>query len=216
MYNQSINDDERFIRQRKNSSSKIRRSKSIASAPVNDTFDETMYELMLTGKSIDTTDTVELFETSFRNILDGSEFMDCGIFEKNDDDTFDENGSDFMDWIFEKNGDDTSEETIYEVVPTRKASEIADTADLFQISFRDLLDGSEFMDEIFFFNEKNDDAKVEEEEDDKMDAAIRMGTKMARRCSCPPIGSYQPFDAADPTTWKKRSKRKTSGKRENS
>ena len=96
--------------------------------------------------------------------------------------------------------DDTFDETIYAVVSTGKAIETTATSDLFQTSFRTLLDGSEFMNRIF---EKNDTDKDEDEED-QMDAAIRAGMKMARRCSCPSVGSYQPFDAADPTTWKKK------------
>ena len=100
--------------------------------------------------------------------------------------------------------DDTFDEAIYAVVLTGKASETTDTDDLFQTSFGTLLDGSEFMDGIF---EKHENDKVEEEEKDKMESAIHMGMKMARRCSCPSIGSYKPFDAADPSTWnKKRSK----------
>ena len=100
--------------------------------------------------------------------------------------------------------DDTFDEAIYAVVLTGKASETTDTDDLFQTSFGTLLDGSEFMDGIF---EKHENDKVEEEEKDKMESAIRMGMKMARRCSCPSVGSYKPFDAADPSTWnKKRSK----------
>lgn len=132
--NQSVNDDGRFISQRRNSSSKITRSKSMELTPVDDTFDEAIYAVVLTGKASETTDTDDLFQTSFGTLLDGSEFMD-GIFEKHEND------------------------------------------------------------------------KVEEEEKDKMESAIHMGMKMARRCSCPSIGSYKPFDAADPSTWnKKRSK----------
>ena len=106
--------------------------------------------------------------------------------------------------------DDTFDETIYAVVSTGKAIETTATSDLFQTSFRTLLDGSEFMKGIF---EKNDTDKDEDEED-QMDAAIRTGMKMARRCSCPSVGSYQPFDAADPTTWKK--KRNKSPRRQRS
>ena len=107
--------------------------------------------------------------------------------------------------------DVTFDETIYAVVSTGKAIETADAGDLFQTSFRTLLDGSEFMAGIF---EQNDDAKAEEEEEDQMDAAIRTGMKMARRCSCPSVGSYKPFYAADPTTWKK--KRSKSPRRQQS
>jgi hypothetical protein len=34
-----------------------------------------------------------------------------------------------------------------------------------------------------------------------VEEAILKGVKMARRCSCPSIGRYQPFDAVDPSTW---------------
>jgi len=57
--------------------------------PADDKFDETIYTVVSTGKTSETNDTDDLFQTSFATLLDGSEFM-SGIFEKNDNDMVEE------------------------------------------------------------------------------------------------------------------------------
>ena len=57
--------------------------------PADDKFDETIYTVVSTGKTSETNDTDDLFQTSFATLLDGSEFM-SGIFEKNDNDKVEE------------------------------------------------------------------------------------------------------------------------------
>lgn len=97
----------------------------------------------------------------------------------------------------------------FEVVPRKETTRrfLA-----FQDSFRGFLDGSEFMptkcppapDSLDFLSS----VVGREDEAQKIEAAMCNARKMARECSLQTIGSYQPYDVADPNTWSKKVKKK--------
>lgn len=97
----------------------------------------------------------------------------------------------------------------FEVVPRKETTRILLA---FQDSFRGFLDGSEFMatncppaQDSFDFLSSVVEAKDEAQ---KMEAAMCNARKMARECSLQTIGSYQPYDVADPNTWNRKQKKK--------
>ena len=53
-----------------------------------------------------------------------------------------------------------------------------------------------------------------DDEAQKIEAAICKARKMARQCSLQEIGTYQPYDAADPTTWDRSKKGKAKKRRD--
>ena len=82
----------------------------------------------------------------------------------------------------------------------------------FQDSFRGFLDGSEFMAMTCPPDPDSSDFPLSvyggDDEAQKVEAAMSKARKMARECSLQTIGSYQPYDVADPTTWNKKAKKK--------
>jgi len=79
--------------------------------------------------------------------------------------------------------------------------------------FREFRIGSEFMEELRNpeLDTDGEVLHVDSPKDHKMEAAIRNALKMARKCSLQTIGSYEPFDPVDPTTWTNKSERKRKG-----
>lgn len=83
----------------------------------------------------------------------------------------------------------------------------------FKSSLSSFLDGSEFMINLdgAASASASDGETISTEEDARaaaMENAMQKGARMARRCSCPLVGTYEPFDAADPTTWEENKKKK--------
>jgi hypothetical protein len=103
----------------------------------------------------------------------------------------------------------------FQVVPLKEAPR---RSLAFQDSFRGFLDGSEFMrvtypptpDSLDFLSPAADG----EDEAQKIEAAICKARKMARECSLQTIGTYQPYDVVDPTTWDRTKKGKQKKRRE--
>lgn len=98
---------------------------------------------------------------------------------------------------------------VFEVVPGKETTR---RLLAFQDSFRGFLDGSEFMatkcppaQDSFDFLSSAVEGKDEAQ---KMEAAMCNARKMARECSLQTIGSYQPYDVADPNTWNRKQKKK--------
>ena len=88
----------------------------------------------------------------------------------------------------------------------------------FQDSFRGFLDGSEFMNQQWGTAASSDQTRqtaiedpvvfAPDDESQKIEIAMQNAMNMALQCSLPAIGSYVPFDAVDPNTWNKKSKKK--------
>jgi hypothetical protein len=113
--------------------------------------------------------------------------------------------------------DDISDGAVFAVAPTNHNGAQTTTAPAppaFKSSLRSFLDGSEFMINVggAAVNSSSDSATISREEDANsaaiMENAMQRGGRMARRCSCPSVGTYEPFDAADPTTWEENKKKK--------